>query len=448
MPATLRTAVFAILALLGPAVAANPGIEHWTTGNGGRVYYVHAPEIPMVDIRMVFAAGSARDEATPGLAALTSALITEGAGALDADAFHARIEATGARFSAQALRETAWASLRSLVDPACLDPALALMRTALTEPRFDAAAFARQRDQALAGLKSEQESPADIADKAMFKAIYGTHPYASPISGTAASVAGLTSKDVAAFFERYYVAQNAVIAIVGAVDRADAARIAEALTEEMPAGTAAPPVPEVAALTAAQALHIEFPSLQSHVLLGQPGMTREDPDYFPLLVGNHVLGGNTMVSLLFEEIREKRGLSYSVDSSFEPMAQAGPFIASLQTKGSQQAEALKVMRETMARFIAEGPTEAALEAAKKNLIGGFPLRIDNNAKILEYLAMIGFYGLPLDYLDRYPERVRRVTVAEVRDAFKRRIDLARMAVVTVGRAAAEQTARVAPVPPG
>jgi zinc protease len=161
-------------------------------------------------------------------------------------------------------------------------------------------------------------------------------------------------------------------------------------------------------------------------------MARHDPDFFPLLVGNHVLGSSGLVSLLGEEVRNKRGLSYSVYSGLLPMRQAGPFMAVAQTKNSQTAEALAVIRQTVADFVANGPTPKQLDEAKRNLTGGFPLRIASNAKILEQLAVIGFYDYPLDWLDTYVAKVDAVTVEQVRDAFQRRIDPDRWIAVVVG----------------
>ncbi|MCB1882275.1 MAG: insulinase family protein, partial [Gammaproteobacteria bacterium] len=172
--------------------------------------------------------------------------------------------------------------------------------------------------------------------------------------------------------------------------------------------------------------------------VGLPGMRRGDPDYFPLLVGNHALGGNALVSILFREIRNKRGLSYSASSYFVPMAAEGPFVALLQTDRSQEPEALALLRETLGGFIADGPPAADLEAAKQNLIGGFPLRIDSNDKIVEYIAMIGFYDLPLDYLEQFTRQVAAVTAEDVRDAFARRVPLDGLVTVIVGRAEADE----------
>jgi zinc protease len=177
---------------------------------------------------------------------------------------------------------------------------------------------------------------------------------------------------------------------------------------------------------------IRCPSAQSHVLAGQPGMARADADYFPLYVGNFILGGSGLVSRLSDEIREKRGLSYSAYSYLNPMRVPGPFVLGLQTRNTQADAALKVMRETLMRFVETGPTEMELVAAKKNISGGFPLRLDSNRDILGYLAVIGFYDLPLDWLETYVPNVEAVTAESIRDAFRRRIRPAEMVTVVVG----------------
>jgi zinc protease len=177
---------------------------------------------------------------------------------------------------------------------------------------------------------------------------------------------------------------------------------------------------------------IDHPSTQTHILVGQTGIKREDVDYFPLYVGNHVLGGGGMVSRLFAEIREKRGLSYSANSYFSPMRENGPFTASLQTRTDQTKEALLVLQEQLKIFIDNGPTEAELEASKKNITGGFPLRLSSNSKIIAYIGMIGFYDLPRDYLETFNANVNAVTVDQIKDAFKRRLSPDKFVTVMVG----------------
>ena len=289
------------------------------------------------------------------------------------------------------------------------------------------------------GLKHKEQSPDAIAEDLFYASLYPAHPYGSSPDGTRASVEALRQADIRAFHAKYYVARNAVIAIVGAIDKARATAIAEQLSQALPSGERAPALP-VVAVPAAENKHVDFPSIQSHVILGMPGVSRGDPDYFPLLVGNHALGGNGLVSILFDEVRDKRGLSYSVSSYFIAMAQAGPFVAELQTDRKQQDEALKVLNDTIRHFVEQGPPAGSIEAARQNLIDGFPLRVASNRQIAEYIAMIGFYDLPLDYLETFTAKVAQVTPAVVKDAFARRVLLDRLTTVVVGRAANDDKA--------
>ena len=429
---TLLIGLFPIL--FSPALCALPQIQHWQTANGARVYFAEATELPIVDIRISFEAGSARDGAQLGLASLTNEMMAQGADGLSTDQLLESLAGVGAEFGSHIGMDNAGFSLRSLSDPTLLQPALDTLVKILQKPDFPADAFVREQKRMLHSLEYDKQQPGTIASKAFYRAIYGNHPYATPEEGEEATVAALTPQDLRRFYERYYVAKNMIIAIVGAFDRPAAADIADALTQGLPAGEAAPPLPEVVPLQQAYVRHIEFPSTQTHVLLGQPSHSRYVPDYFTLFVGNHILGGSGLVSQLAEEVREKRGLSYSVYSYFSPQREAGPFLAGLQTRNDQAAQAVEVVRDTLRRFIEQGPTEEELTAAKQNLTGGFPLRIDSNRKLVSYVATIGFYGLPLDYLETWTAKVEAVTVEDIRKAFSNRLKLDKMALITVGDA--------------
>ena len=420
--------------LAAPAEAVTIPIEHWTTSTGARVYYVNAPELPMLDVRVVFDAGSARDGDRPGLALLTNSLLEQGAGDLDADAIAERMEGLGAQMGSGSARDMAWLTLRSLNDPELMEPALDLFARVLTRPRFVAADVERERQRLLVGLRHQEQRPGEVASRAFYRALYGEHPYASPEVGSPESVRVLQAEHLRAFHRQFYVGRNAVVALVGDLDRAAAERIAEQLTGDLAPGAPAAPLPPVMDLKTPVTERIRMSASQSHVLLGVPGKQRDDPDYFTLFVGNHVLGGSGLVSRISDEVREKRGLSYSAYSYFLPMAERGPFQLGLQTRNEQVDEALQVLRDTLVEFRAEGPTEQELTAAKRNITGGFPLRIDSNRKIVEYIAMIGFYGLPLDYLDRFNAQVEAVTADQIREAFQRRVDPERMVTVVVGGA--------------
>lgn len=428
-----------VMAFLLPFAQAHatPQIQHWQTANGARVYFVAAHELPMVDVRVVFDAGSARDNGKAGLAQLASAVLPDGAGDLTADQIAERFENVGARFGTDADRDMATVSLRSLVDPKFLQPALETFALVLTRPAFTQPDFERNRNQMIVGVRYGEQSPGYLADKAFYAGLYGDHPYGSPPEGTAASLQAITRDDVVDFYKRYYVARNAVVAIVGDLDRRAAERLAESVAGRLPAGEAPPPLPEVKSLAEPRVVEIPHPSAQSHVQIGQVGMARNDPDYFALYVGNHILGGSGLVSRLNEEVRERRGLSYSVYSYFLPMQRKGPFLMGLQTGTEQTEEAIRLLKEQLQRFVAQGPTPEELAEAKKNITGGFALRIDSNSKIVGYLSVIGFYGLPLDYLDRFIARVDAVTLDDVRAAFKRHLEPERNLTVVVGRATAQ-----------
>ena len=428
-----RRIAVALLLFLPLAAAATPKIEHWTLANGARVYFVETHELPILQMSVVFDAGSARDTpAISGRAMLMSSMLNEGAGKLDVTQIAEAFENIGAEFSADSGRDMSSVSLRTLADRELRDAALGMLATILQAPTFPADSLERERRRALVGLQAIKQSPNALADKRLMELLYREHPYALYPGGSEAGLQALTREDLVDFHREFYVGANAVVALVGDISRGEADAIAKRVVGKLPKGAAPAPLPPVPPLTRAPVEHIKYPSAQSHVLVGAPGMARDDPDYFPLFVGNFAFGGSGLVSRLSTEIRERKGLSYSVYSYFNPLKQRGPFVMGLQTKNAQREEALKLLRATLADFIAKGPTEQELTAAKKNLTGGFPLRIDNNNKIADYLAVIGFYRLPLTYLDDFIGRVEAVTAEQVRAAFARHLDPARMATVTAG----------------
>ena len=411
---------------------AGVNIQHWQTSNGSRVYFVQTPSLPMVDVRVSFDAGSARDGAQFGLAALTASLLETSAGPWSADEVATQFESVGAAFSNGISRDMAWLAVRSLTEPALLDRALATFKTVLSQPQFAKADFQREKNNALAALKHREESPAALASMAFYNALYHDHPYAHPEQGIVQTVAGFEAADVKRFYQRFYVASNAVVVIVGDVSRPHAESMAQTLMQPLKSGQAAAPLAPVNAPEQASQQHLTFPSSQTHVLAGVPASYRKDPDYFALYVGNHILGGGALVSQLFDEVREKRGLAYSAASQLSPLAQPGPFVMSLQTRNDQTQQALDVMLQTLRRFVELGPTAAELTAAKQNITGGFAMRTDTNSKLADYVTMIGFYQQPLDYLDSFARNIEAVTMEAVKDAFQRRINPDRLQTVTVG----------------
>jgi len=413
-------------------VMAVPDIQAWSTASGLRVFYLKTEGLPLVDIRVVFDAGSARDGDQYGLANLTSNLLDTGAGSWTADQIAARLENVGAILGAGASRDSAFVSIRSLTHPEKLKIALDTAHEILVHPRFDTKDFDREKARALLQIKQQSEDPAEIAEIAFMKQLYGSHPYAHPPEGLKDSVTGLARKDLVDFHREHYVASNGIIAIVGDISRDDAAAIAEGLSVDLPKGSPQAALTDPVMGSVGQTLNIPFPSEQTHVFSGALGMKINDPDYFPLYVGNHILGGSGLVSRIMDEVREKRGFAYSAYSYFFPLRVLGPFEVGLQTKNAQADEALKVAISTVKGFVETGPSDAELDAAKKNIIGGFVLRLDSNSKLVSEVASIGFFNRPLDYLDTFTAKVKSVTKEDVRRAMKARLNPSEFQTVLVG----------------
>ncbi|WP_354678782.1 M16 family metallopeptidase, partial [Cupriavidus plantarum] len=305
-------------------------------------------------------------------------------------------------------------------------------------PTYPDAVITREKARLIAAIREADTRPGTIADKTLSKTIYANHPYG--VTATPATVESITRDDIVKFWRDNYSANRAVVTLIGAIDRKQAEAIAEDLTRGLPQGIAAPKMPDVQMKIAASEQRIPHPAQQASVAIGAPSIARGDPDYFALLVGNYVLGGGGFSSRLTDEVREKRGLTYGVDSYFAPSKQPGPFGITLQTKKENTNEALNLVRQVVARFVAEGPTDAELRAAKDNLVNGFPLRIDSNRKLLTNVANIGWYGLPLDYLDTWTAQIAKVTREQVRTAFQRHVHPEGLATVIVGGPEGNQAA--------
>ena len=422
-----------LLLVVSLPVNAKPTIQHWETDTGAKVFFVETKALPTVDIKLVFDAGSARDEKLLGLANLTATLLSEGADKLNAYQLNYEFESVGAIYSINVGRDNTSLSLRSLVEQQKLNVAVNNFRRLVSHPDFPEQALNRDLNRLLLMIKQKNQRPSQLATDQFYTTLYGTHPYGSPVIGTANSLKQITREDIINFHRHHYVTRNLTIAIVGDLSRKKSTKLAEFITADLSQGEDAEELVEPLEVYKAQNIHISHPATQTHILVGQLGKKRGEADYFPLYVGNHILGGGGMVSLLFDEIREKRGLSYSVYSYFLPLRQLGPFIASLQTQTNQADNALQILTDNIKKFTRDGPSPEALEAAKKNITGGFPLRLDSNQKLLDYITMIGFYDLPLDYLDRFNDNINAVSSEDIKDAFSRRINPNKLITVIVGR---------------
>ncbi len=412
------------------ASAALP-IERWSTPQGARVVFMRAPAIPMVDVQIDFDAGSRREPAThTGLASFTVAMLDKAAAGLKENEIEDALADVGAKLSGSAGSDRLSVSLRTLTSQPEMGRALDVMAKVLHKPEFPADILERERARSIAAIRESKTKPEAIGHEMLSSLMYGDHPYGRTASEE--TVKRIAVDDLKRFYADNFAAGRAVVSIVGDVTREQASDIAQRLVAGLPAGVQPAALPELQAPIAMEK-RIAHPSTQSHVMIGMPAMKRGDPDFFPLVVGNYILGGGGFVSRLMTEVREKRGLAYSAYAYFSPMSQLGPFEMGLQTQREQTDTALKVARDTLFEFLSTGPTEAELKAAKSNLVGGFPLRLDSNRKLLDQISTIGYFRLPDDYLDTWTRNIEAVTVAQVKDAFSRRVKPENLITVIVGQ---------------
>jgi len=432
MDIKMRFLVFFFLGWIQTAQAI-PDVQYWQTEQGTKIYFISAMELPIIDIQISFDAGSVRDNGKFGLASLTNSMLNEGAEDLNAEQLAEIFDNVGAQFSQSASKEMASLQLRSLSDQTLFEPAFKNMLRILKKPTFPAKELERIRQQMLQSLESQKQSPSSLLSKAFYENLYGQHPYSFQTGGTEESLPTLTREDAINFYKKHYVAKNMIIGLVGAIYREQAENLVKRIAADLPEGETLTPISPAPETPVLKPIHIEHPSEQTHIILGQIGYARNDKDYFPMLIANHILGGASLVSRLPEEVREKHGLAYSVHSSVYPMLQAGTISASLQTRQENAQKAIKLVQNQIQTFVEKGITTEELIAAKKNLTGNFALRIDSNGKLLQYLTTIGFYNLPLDYLQTWSSKVDEIFLEQINEAIKRQIKPEKMILFTVGK---------------
>jgi len=428
-----------VLGLLQSAQAILP-IEKLDSVKGVKAYLVQTKALPIVDIEVSIDAGSRYDPiAKSGLSSMAAELMSFGVkssqGVLGEAQIADEIADLGANIGVSVSGERATMRIRSLSRKDLRDRAVLLASLMLSSPTYDEKILEREKQRSITGLLEAQTKPEFVLERRFNKAVYGNYPLAN--SPSVKSIGAVTVGDLKKFHKQFYRGDRMIVSIVGDVTSAEASEIAQALLKGVPeSGDAIPSLPKferspVESL-ADREINIPFDSQQAHIAMGMTAITRENSDYFPLIVGNYVLGGGGFVSRLMSEVREQRGLAYSVFSYFAPGKDAGIFQAGLQTKNDQATLALEVMSTTLAKFIENGATPTELAAAKDNLINGFPLRIDNNRKLLDNVSSIAWNGLPLDTLDVWTSKVQAVTLEQIKTAFQKYLSMDRMKIVVVG----------------
>ena len=412
-------------------------IQTWRTTEGAKVLFVAAPELPMFDLRVTFAAGSSHDDQQLGVAMLTNAMLNEGIAGKDVTQIAEGFENLGAEFGNGAYRDMAVVSLRSLSAPEQRTPALALFSEVIGRPTFPEESLARIQNQLLAGFEQQKQNPGKLASLALFEHLYGSHPYAHASEGNAQSIPAIDSTALRAFHARAYSAGNAVIALVGDLSRSEAEAIAKQVSNALPQGPAMAKLVQTEPPEAARQ-HIEFPSAQTTLMLAQLGIDRQDPDYPALYLGNQILGGGGFGTRLMEEVREKRGLTYGVYSGFSPMQARGPFMINLQTRAELSEGTLQLVQDILRQYLAEGPTQQELDNAKRETAGSFPMSTASNADIVGQLGAIGFYDLPLTQLEDFMAQVQAQSVDSVKAALQKHLSAEDLLIVSAGPTVAQE----------
>jgi zinc protease len=408
-------------------------IQFWVNADGVKVYFVAAPQLPMVDIDVVLDAGTARNSDERPLSYLANALLGQGSKNYSADIIAEKFEAVGAQFSAGTHQDMATIHLRSLTDENALEPALSLFAEVIAHPSYDEESVSREKQNTITSLKYEAQKPSSIMRRTFYEVLYANGPYGRWILGDEKSVAAVRGKDLLAFHQKFYVKENLFVVLVGDLTLEQANKISLQVITQLPNGEKPQPLAGAPA-SKAENKTIPFTSTQTHMILGMPVLTREDTDYFPLVVGNHILGGSSQNNRIFDTVRGEHGLAYSAYSHFVPMKVAGPFMVVCQTQNKNAKKAKEVIDVLINDFIEKGPTEQELTDAKKNILGGYALRFDSNESISGQLSYLAFYQLPLDYFNQYQVAVENVSLPEIQAAYQNKMSLDRMSWVIVGEA--------------
>ncbi|XID75783.1 insulinase family protein [Alkanindiges sp. WGS2144] len=428
-----------------------PRVESFQTTTGTPALFVAAPELPIIDIRLTFDAGSARDtelgQGLYGLASLTSQLLDEGTSTQTTDQIAAGFERLGAEFGAASYRDMFVVSLRVLSDPAYFNPAVDQLLTILKDAQFPQASIDRVINNAAIGQQQRKESPGAVVGIRFYRELYGKHPYAEPTTGTEASLKKITAQDIRRFKDTYLVSNNLNIAITGQLNRNQAQKLANRISQSLPAGQKAQSLPQPTPLAAAKTVVVPFNSSQSHVIIGQIGISRDNPDSYALSVANEMLGGSGFNALLMKELREKRGLTYGAYSGFTSMRTKGPFIISYSTRGDQAVDSIKVAKQTLSSFLNQPLGQQLLTETKEGLLNSYPLSLASNESVLGYLGMMGFYNLPDTYLADYPQKIAAVSAQDIQRVTNKYIQPDRMLTVVVGQAFDSNALNIPIAPP-
>ena len=426
----LAVAIVSIHAVTGAARAVE--VISVTSPGGITAWLVEDHSIPLTAIEFSFRGGAAVDPAgKEGLAGLTSSLIDEGAGDLTSQAFQGILENKSITLRFSAGMDTFRGSVKSLNRDRT--EAIRLLRLALTEPRFDDEPVERIRNQILVGLERAKTDPRSLAGETWWRAVFPDHPYGRPSEGTMDSVKAITVADMRQFVRQRFAREQLFVGVVGDITPAELAPLLDEAFGALPASGTAIDVPDAEANATGETIVVSLDTPQSVMVFGQRGVLRSDPDYYAAVVMNHILGGGGFGSRLTEQVREKRGLAYSVFSGLTPLAHVGVMSGRVATENARAGESMDLIRIEWKRMHDEGATETEVEDAIQYLTGSFPLRFDRSDRIARMLVGMQYNDLGIDYFDRRNENIAAVTAADVNRVARRLLDPEGLTVVAVGK---------------
>jgi zinc protease len=414
------------------AVSRADRVQHVVSPGGIAAWLVEDYAVPLVAMEFSFSGGGAQDpQGKAGAGALLAGLLDEGAGDLGAEAFHRALEDHAIRLSFSAERDEIFGHLQTLSRHS--EKAFELAALALNAPRFDAEPLERVRGQFNAVLRRESTDPDAMAAQAWRRAAWPDHPYSRSSRGELGEIDAVTRDDLVSLHKKMLARDTLKVTAVGAIDAATLARHLDALFAGLPEKANLQPVPQIEVQGLGRRIVVDFDVPQANIRFGRPGLARRDADYIPAMVVNHILGGGAFTSRLWQEVREKRGLTYSVYSSLATADRSPAFVGSTSTKNERAAESLEVIENECARIATEGPTADELDKAKKYLTGSYALRFDTSTRIAGHLLQLQREGFDAGYLDRRNAEVEAVSLEDARRVAKRLIGDAKLLVAIVGR---------------
>lgn len=407
--------VLAALVLLCTALPAMAAVEFQqiTSPKGIDAWLVEDYSVPIITIRFAFEGGATQDPAgKEGLSDLITALFDEGAGDLDSEAFQIRLDDAGAEMGFASDLDAVYGSMRLLADQR--DEALGLLKLAIEAPRFDQNPIDRMRAQLVSGLRASAQNPQTAAQKMWAKAIYGEHPYARPSEGTIETLAAITAEDLHAFHRAVFARANLHVGIVGAIDAATARTVLDDLFGALPEQPTLQPVPD-APLALGQDLAVGYPLPQTSIYMAYPGLARTDPQFFAAYLMTDILGGDSLLSRLNEEVREKRGLSYGVGANLLNLEHANALVIGTSTGADRAGETLGVIKDVVEGMATQGPTPEELASAKKYLIGSYALNeLSSSSAIANTMVSLQLRDLGPDYITDRTDKINAVTIEDVK----------------------------------